>query len=277
LDKLRFGPAGIPLALTKNRSAVEGVRKTAELGLDAMELEFVYGVRMPPDTAAKVKSTAREVDVALTAHGPYYINLNSREKEKVEASMKRILDTAKVAHVAGASSITFHAATYMKDPPGKVYDKVKECLKDIVKILKEEGVEVWVRPETTGKGSQFGSLQELVQLSKEVEMVLPCIDFAHIHARTGGKYNSREEFAEILSYVESELGRELLDNMHIHVSGIEYTKKGEQNHVNLEESDLKYLDLVETWKEFNLKGVVVSESPNLEGDAILLKNLYYKR
>lgn len=277
MDRLRFGPAGIPLALTKNRGAVEGVRKVAELGLDAMELEFVYGVRMPPATASKVKATAKEVDVALTAHGPYYINLNSREKEKVEASVKRILDTARVAYAAGSSSITFHAATYMKDQPGKVYEKVRDCLKSIVRTLREEGVEVWVRPETTGKGSQFGSLQELVQLSREVEMVLPCVDFAHIHARTGGKYNSREEFAEILSYLENELGRDCLDNMHIHVSGIKYTDKGEQNHVNLEESDLKYLDLVEVWREFNVKGIIVSESPNLEGDAMLLKKLYYKR
>ena len=276
MDRLRFGPAGIPLALTKNRGVAEGVRKTAELGLDAMELEFVYGVRMPPTTAASVKSVAREVNVSLTAHGPYYINLNSREKEKVEASVKRILDTARVAHAAGAFSITFHAATYMKDPPGKVYDKVKERLREIVRMLGEEGVDVWVRPETTGKSSQFGSLQELVQLSKEVERVLPCVDFAHIHARTG-KYNSREEFAEILSYLENELGRECLDNMHIHISGIEYTEKGEQNHVNLEESDLKYMDLIEVWREFDVKGIVVSESPNLEGDAILLKKLYYKR
>lgn len=276
MDKLHFGPAGIPLALTKKRNVVDGVRMVAELGLDAMELEFVYGVKMPPAVADEVRSVAREVGVALTAHGPYYINLNSREKEKVEASVKRILDTARVAHAAGASSITFHAATYMKDPPEKVYGKVKDCLKSVVKTLKDEGVEVWVRPETTGKSSQFGSLQELVQLSKEVEMVLPCIDFAHIHARTGGKYNSREEFAEILSYVERELGKECLGNMHIHVSGIEYTDKGEQNHVNLQESDLRYLELVDVWKEFNVKGVVISESPNLEGDAILLKNVYYK-
>ncbi len=276
MDRLRFGPAGIPLALTKNRNAVEGVRKVAELGLDAMELEFVYGVRMPPATASKVRVAAKEESVALTAHGPYYINLNSSEEEKVKSSVKRILDTARVAYAAGASSITFHAATYMKDPPGKVYDKVKSCLKSIVKTLKDEGVEVWVRPETTGKGSQFGSLQELVRLSKEAEMVLPCVDFAHIHARSGGKYNSREEFAEILSLLESELGRECLDNMHIHVSGIKYTEKGEQSHVNLEESDMRYADLVDVWKEFKVKGVVISESPNLEGDALLLKKLYYQ-
>nr|MDO8063842.1 deoxyribonuclease IV [Candidatus Freyrarchaeum guaymaensis] len=277
MDRLRFGPAGIPLALKKNRTTDEGVRMVAELGLDAMEIEFVYGVRMSVDAAAGVRRVAEEKDVALTAHGPYYINLNSREKEKVEASVKRILDTARVAYAAGASSITFHAATYMRDPPEKVYDRVKACLERIVKTLKDEDVSVWVRPETTGKGSQFGSLQELVQLSKEVEMVLPCVDFAHIHARTGGKYNSREEFSEILSYLESELGRECLDNMHIHVSGIEYTGKGEKNHVNLEESDMRYVELVEVWKEFNVKGVVISESPNLEGDALLLKKIYRER
>jgi len=147
-------------------------------------------------------------------------------------------------------------------------------MKELIQKLDDEGIKIWVRPETTGKRTQFGTVEEIVRLSEELENVLPCIDFAHLHARSGGKYNTYEEFKEILGYVEKHLGREALDNMHIHVSGIEYGNKGEKRHLNLQESDMNYPDLLKVWKEFDIKGVVISESPNLEEDALLLKRKY---
>jgi len=74
--------------------------------------------------------------------------------------------------------------------------------------------------------------------------------------------------------MEKELGREALHNMHIQVAGIEYTKAGERRHLNLQESDLNFPALVQSWKDYKIKGVVISESPNIEGDAILLKKIY---
>ena len=54
----------------------------------------------------------------------------------------------------------------------------------------------------------------------------------------------------------------------------EYTQKGERKHLNLEESDMNYKDLLKAMKQFNVKGAVVCESPNIEDDAQLLKNYY---
>ncbi len=273
VDRLRFGPAGIPHSAAK-RSTVEGVVRVWELGLDAMEMEFVRGVKMSIKSAVEIRDVAKSRDVYLTAHAPYYINLNSEDPAKVKASTERIYRTAKVTHAAGGYSIVFHAAYYGKVEHEKVYEKVKAHLTDIVKRLNDEGIHIWVRPETTGKPTQFGTLEELVRLSEELEMVLPCVDFAHLHARSVGKYNTYEEFAEILEFIEARLGRYALENMHIHVSGINYGPKGEKNHLNLKESDFNYHDLVKVWREFNIKGVVISESPNLEEDALLLKKIY---
>lgn len=143
-----------------------------------------------------------------------------------------------------------------------------------MKVLQDKGIDVWIRPELTGKPTQFGNLKELIKLSQDVEQVLPAIDFAHCHARNKGKYNSAEEWREMLSLIEKELGREALDNMHIHISGINYSEKGEKNHLNLQESDMKWEDLLRVLKEFRVKGVVISESPNIEGDALLMKKKY---
>ncbi len=270
MDRLRFGTAGIPICLEK-RDSVFGVKKVAELGLECMELEFVRGVNMSQGKAEQVKETAQELDISLTAHGPYYINLNSDEPQKRGASRSRILKTARAANWAGAKSITFHAAYYMKKDPLKVYNIVKDQIKKVLDVLKEEGNKVMIRPELTGKATQWGNVDELIKLSQEFDQVLPCIDFAHYHARHIGKYNSYDGFVRILEKIENDLGREALDNMHIHVSGINYGDKGERNHLILDDSDLKYKEMLKAWKDFNIKGVVICESPNIEEDALLLQ------
>ncbi|NJE09548.1 deoxyribonuclease IV [Thermococcus sp. MAR1] len=273
VDRLRFGTAGIPIS-TPKRSTIDGIIHVRNLGLDAMELEFVRGVNLKPELAKKIKYVAKKHDVLLTAHAPYYINLNATEKAKIEASKRRIIQSAERLHEAGGWSVVFHAGYYLKQDPAKVYEKIKGEIKDIVKNLQDRGIEVWIRPELTGKPTQFGDLMELVKLSEEIEMVLPTIDFAHAHARNKGKCNSVEEWREMLSLMEDRLGRDALDNMHIHISGINYTAKGERNHLNLGESDMNWEDLLRVLKEFRVKGVVISESPNIEGDAILMKKKY---
>ncbi|ASJ06489.1 deoxyribonuclease IV [Thermococcus pacificus] len=273
VDRLRFGTAGIPLS-TPKRSTIDGVAHVRNLGLDAMELEFVRGVNLKPELAKKIKYVAKKHDVLLTAHAPYYINLNAAEKAKVEASKNRIIQSAERLHDAGGWSVVFHAGYYLKQPPQSVYQKILEALRDIEKKLMDKGIKVWIRPELTGKPTQFGDLEEIVKLSEELEMVLPTIDFAHAHARSKGEFNSIEEWREMLSLLEDRLGREALDNMHIHMSGIEYTAKGERRHLNLQESDMKWEDLLKVLKEFKVKGVVISESPNIEEDALLMKKKY---
>jgi len=273
LDKLVFGTAGIPLS-TPKKTSLDGIRRVKELGLGAMELEFVRGVKMSRSTAQEVRILASNLGVILTAHAPYYINLNSQDQDKLRASIQRILETARVGSESGAFSIVFHPAYYGNSTPQEVYKRVRDSLRYIVKVLRDEGIEIWIRPETMGGLAEFGDLDEVVSLAEDVEMVLPAIDFAHIHARSLGKYNTYSEISSVLAKLEERLGRIALDSMHIHISGIEYGNRGEIKHLNLEESDLNYKDILRALKDFKAKGVVISESPNIEGDAILMKNTY---
>lgn len=275
MDKLYFGTAGVPLS-SKKRDTLAGINQIKGLGLGAMELEFVRNVRMGEDTAAKVGKLAKETGVTLSAHAPYYINLNADTEEKRAKSRRWILDAAHIGWLAGATSVVFHPASYEKMEPEKVYGIVKTQLQEIVNELRRQGNQIWVCPEITGKPSYFGSLEELLQLSLEIDGVIPCIDFAHLHARTGGKFNTYKEFISILDSVKKTLGREGLDEMRIHLSGIEYADKGERKHLNLQESDFNYKDLLRAFKDFDIRGIVICESPNLEEDALLLQREYLK-
>lgn len=272
LDKLNFLTAGMPLATGKG-SYPEAFGILKDLNLDGMEMEFVHGVRITDKSKDFIKSNSE--NLVITAHGPFYINLNSKEEEKIDASVGRIIDTARVAEDVGAYSITYHAAFYMGKDKDIVYNQVKNQTQRIVDILEKEKINVWIRPETTGKATQWGDFEEIIRLSKEFEQVLPCIDFSHIHARTGGKYNTYDEIAYVLERIGKELGVQALENFHGHLAGIEYTDKGERQHLILEESDMNYQAVLKALKEFNVKGALVCESPNIEDDAQILKEYYY--
>jgi len=270
---LLFGTGGVPLS-AESRSTEAGIDRIAELGLDCMEVEFVQGVKMSPEVAVSVGELAARKNVVLTAHGPYAVNLNAVERQKVHMSKERILQTARIAALFGARSITFHAAFYLKNTPAETYAVVKKQMQEVMNTLRKEGNKVMISPEVTGKSSQFGTLEESLRLSSEIEGVGLCIDFSHWHARTG-KANSYREFSSVLDQVEKKLGRRGLDNMHIHLSGIAYGKKGEIKHLMLPDSDLHYAELLKALKERRAKGVVICESvPDLEEDALLLQRTY---
>lgn len=270
-DKLNFITAGMPIRTGKG-SYPQAFDVLKKMNLDGMELEFVHGVRMSDDNRIFVKEMAK--NFVITAHGPFYINLNSKEEEKIEASVQRIIDTAAVAAQAGAFSITYHAAFYMGVDKENVFEQVKTQTKRIIDILENEKIKVWVRPETTGKATQWGDIDEIINLSKEFEQVLPCVDFSHLHARSAGEYNTYDEFSKVLEKMGNNIGQYALENFHGHLAGIEYTAKGEKQHLNLENSDMNYKDLIKVMKEFGVKGALVCESPNIEDDCKLLKNYY---
>jgi deoxyribonuclease-4 len=128
-----------------------------------------------------------------------------------------------------------------------------------------------------GKIAMLGSLEDTLIMSREIEGILPCLDFAHLHARAGnGSINTEAEFLEILNTYAAYLGEPALHNLHIHLSGIEYTLKGERNHLPIKESDINIADLFSALHKRNCSGRILCESPILEEDALYLKELWQK-
>ena len=270
VEELYFVTAGMPLR-TKG-SYNEAFEILLEMSLDGMEMEFVHGVRISDANKVIVKDKSEQNNFIITAHAPFYINLNSPEPEKIEASINRVIETVEVANEVDAYSITFHAAFYMGKDKETVYSVVKDGFKRIIEKTKNK--KVWIRPETTGKATQWGDMSEVIKLSKNFDNVLPCVDFSHLHARTNGGYNTYDDFCKVFDDMGTQIGQYALDNFHAHIAGIEYTAKGERKHLNLEESDMNYKELLKAMKEFDIKGVIVCESPNIEDDAVLLKQYY---
>jgi deoxyribonuclease-4 len=222
---------------------------------------------MGKHSAELLGNEAKQLGITLSAHGPYFINLNAKEKQKIKDSHTRILDTAERVSLFGGKNVVYHPGFYLKQNPEKVYEQVLSEHKALLKKVEDKGWNVRLCPETTGKPTQFGSWQELTRMCKELPGLGMTVDFAHLLARNNGKI----DYNEVFTTMEKDLGKTFLQDMHFHFSGIEYTEKGERKHLEIDSVFLNRI--VSAIKDFKLGGTIISESPNIEKDALKLKKL----
>jgi deoxyribonuclease-4 len=273
----KFGTVGSPLGTPKKPGgSVGAIAFSRSIGLDAFELGWVQSVRVTELTCAAIKAAGETQDVSVSVHAPYFINLNGTDDEWPRSS-KRLMDAARYGYLAGATDVVFHPGSYFGNDPADVLKIVIPRLKTCVADLKKDGVKVTLRPETMGKSAMLGSFEDTLAMSTAMDMVQPCIDFAHLHARPGdGKMNTLKEWSQLLKTYQRELGKDAVKHLHIHLSGIEYGPKGERNHLPLAEADLDLKALFRALKEFNCAGRILCESPIMEEDALKMKKAWMK-
>lgn len=271
----RFGTVGTPLSTPKKPGGtVGGIQRLAELGLDTLELAWVRSVRVTEAKCAEIKAVGVEQGVALSVHAPYFINLNATADEWPK-SRKRLMDAAHYGNLAGATDIIFHPGSYFGRPAAEVLEVAIPRLQGCVDELRAENNPVILRPETMGKSAMLGSLDDTLAMAEAIDGVLPCLDFAHLHARPGdGSANSYAEWSAMLTALRKRLGAKALKRLHIHLSGIAYGPKGEKHHLTLAEADLKYKDLFKALRDFKCAGRVVCESPIMEDDALVMRKTW---
>lgn len=271
----KFGTVGSPKATPpKPGGTVGGIQYASSVGLDALELAWVQGVRVGETACAAIKQAAAETGVALSVHAPYYINLNG-DDEKWPRLRQYLIDAAHFGNLAGATDIIFHPGTYFGHPADEVLKVTIPRLQGCVDELRAAGNPVTLRPEISGKAAMLGSLADVLAMAKAIPGVVPCIDFAHLHARLGdGAMNTYDEWMSALSFYRKSLGDESMQHLHIHLSGINYGPKGEKNHLIMEEADLDFRNLMRALHAAGVKGRLMCESPVLEVDALKFRELW---
>ncbi|MDO8649529.1 MAG: TIM barrel protein [Candidatus Peregrinibacteria bacterium] len=272
---LHFAVAGCPHSTPAPGGTVAGIKRAHALGIHAMEIEWVQNVPGDPERMVEIRKTAEEHDTYLTVHAPYYVNLNSPEPAKLAASKGRVLKALAMGEIAGVRSVCVHAAFYLGLEPAKAYDNIKRAITDILKKKDVLFPHVNLALETMGKPSQFGTMEEVLKISKEFG-IYPCIDPAHLHARSNGAVNTKKEWEEMFDLYAKILGKKSLKTMHMHFSGIAYGPKGEKHHLPLEESDARWKDFLKVMKDYDIGGTLVSESPLLEEDTLRMQRAYAK-
>ena len=270
-----FGTVGSPAATpARPGGTVGGIQYAASIGLEALELAWVNGVRVSEATCAAIKQAGMDNGIALSVHAPYYINLNG-DDEKWPRLRTYLMDAAHFGNLAGATDIVFHPGTYFGRPAEQVMEVAIPRLRGCVDELRSNGNPVTLRPEISGKAAMLGSLTDVLEMAKGIPAVLPCIDFAHLHARLGdGAMNTYAEWISVLDLYRNSLGEPAMQHLHIHLSGINYGPKGEKNHLVMEEADLDFRNLMRALRDSGGQGRIMCESPVLEVDALKFKALW---
>jgi deoxyribonuclease-4 len=256
---IKLGPAGSPA-----KSTLEGIGEVKKLGLQSLEVEFVRGVHMGIDLAKECGAEAKKLGIELSVHAPYYINLASEDLKKQKESVQRILDSAERGHYLGAREIVFHPAYFGKSDKETVYQITKAHVLDMMEAIQKKGWESTLSPETTGKHSALGSLEETIRLVKETKCSFN-IDFAHLYARNYGKI----DYKEILDKLQ------ILKSKHIqcHFSNISYTAKGERNHEILN-SHPPFEPLAKEVLGRKIDFTIICESPVTWRDSLKMKGIF---
>jgi deoxyribonuclease-4 len=246
---IRFGPAG----LGPVKDAVERLEDYHSLGLRACEIAFTYGIYIKHEKdIMAIKLAASKLDINLSIHAPYWVNLNSKEKIKIEQSKQRILKCCEIGDKLNARKIVFHPGYYLKMSEEETYENIKQAILDMQKVIKKHDWKVKLAPETMGKVNVFGSIEQISRLVKETKCSF-CIDFAHILAR-----DKKIDFDKIKKLFPEE-------KWHCHFSGIEYSEKGERRHISTTKKNWK--ELLENLPK-NKEIVIINESPTLVEDSV---------
>jgi len=261
---IRLGPAGNCI-LGKGEKTPDSIKNLAKLKLNAQEIEFVRGTYMGNEEAKKVGELTKKLDIELSVHSSYYINLASEDSKKQQESKMRILDSAERGHYLGAKEIVFHPAYFGKGDKEKVFQTAKNHILDMMETIRKKGWNVTLSPETTGKHSALGSLDETIRLVKETKCSFN-IDFAHLYSRNYGKI----DYKEVLDKIQNELKPKHIQS---HFSNISYTSKGERNHEVLNHHP-PFEPLAKEILARKLNITIISESPVTWRDSLKMKGIF---
>lgn len=277
----KFGPAG-----NSESFSAMGYKKTIQvpeyivrMELDAYEYQCGRGVRISTEAAQAFGQKAREAGVALSLHSPYYISLSSLEEEKRTGSIDYILQSARAADAMGAQRVVVHSGSCAKLSRTDALELAKDTLQRALRAMDEEQLgHIHLCPETMGKLNQLGDLQEVLELCRLDERLIPCIDFGHLNARTFGALNNPEAVREVFEQIEDKLGLSRLRQFHSHFSKIEYTLKGgEKCHLTFADSVYgpSFEPVAEMIVRKGCSPTIICESAGTQAeDAAAMKRMY---
>lgn len=276
---ISFGPGGNSESFGKRRFPEELPEYLSGMGLNGYEIECGRGVRIAQKTYELLPAIARENNIALTLHTPYFISLSGEKEETRLGSLKYIEESAEAAHRLGVKKLVVHSGSCSKMTREQALELAKDTLKRAQEMLDRKGLsDIIICPETMGKINQLGTLGEVIELCGVDERFLPCVDFGHLNARTLGGIKTKDDYRAILDEIEDRLGFERLKNFHVHFSKIMYTSGGEKAHLTFEDRDFgpRYEPLTELFYEKGLEPTVICESAGTQAeDAAEMKRYYY--
>ncbi len=277
----KFGPGGNSEAFKQagGRSTLQAPGFVRRIGLDAYEYEAGNGITGSDELFYAIGEKAREHNVKMSFHTPYFISLSSVEKEKRDNSVEYIKRSAHVSALLGAETMVVHCGSCAKISRETAMDYASQTLRDVAAMMEANRFPTKVGIETMGKINQLGTLSEVIELCRISDKFSPVVDFGHLNARDRGSLNTVDDFKRIFDEIATKLGASYAENLHCHFSKIMYTEMGEKKHLTFEDDVYgpQFEPLAKAIVELGVSPTIICESAGTQSDDALFMKMTYER
>ncbi|MCL2598693.1 MAG: TIM barrel protein [Firmicutes bacterium] len=250
------------------------------IGLNAFEYSFGRGINIGEETASKVGAQVTEYGTAMSAHAPYFVSYASSDPQKVENSHKYLLDSCRTIGLMGGKRVIVHCGVQNKEHSSREQSvtQIAENLQVLAQKMDQDGfLDTIMCLETMGRYTQIGDYKEIAQFCTIDKRFIPCFDFGHINCTMQGSLQKAEQYQEIFEHCIAVMGRDKVQNCHIHFSKIQFGAAGEIKHIDFDDTVFgpNFEPLAQTLKKMKLTPTIVCESSTTRAkDALYMQACY---
>jgi bifunctional non-homologous end joining protein LigD len=252
---IRFGISGLP---PEGADLAAFLDDQVARGRRAYELAFVKGFPWDEGRCAEFGNLARERDVWLSVHAPYFAVLTVREEEKASRCLAALEHTMKLGKALGSRIVVAHSGPSHGEEPDALMARVTERLARIAPKVGHLGVGLGL--ETAGNDRSFGSLGDIAMLAEAFPFVRPVVDWAHVHAVTGGGLTSVDAFETVIGFLRDRFPGWMIEPLQAQFTDTLVGDHGEIKHLPYGEGTLRVEPLVEAARNQGLRMVLISEA-----------------
>jgi len=251
------------------KTALEGkemLKKKLEEG-DTIRT-MASGIAKSYGQLAEIGEIAKDLDVQLSIHSPYYMSLATKASEPLtKKSISSIKWGGILADQMGARHVVTHIGLYDENGAAASEKNVTANLKSLTDWYKKNGIKAKIGLETSGKQEVYGTLEEVIALCKKIKGIVPVINFAHVHSRGYGSLKAKEDFQEVFDIVAPVMKT----GFYTHFSGVEHEDGNEKRYTPIKKGDLRFEPLAECILMNKYDMTIISSSPLMEHDAMYMK------
>jgi bifunctional non-homologous end joining protein LigD len=259
VSTIRFGISRLPPQGLADEKFLDDL---AAKGHRALELPFVDGFPWKEKRCEAFGRLAAERDIRLSVHAPYFAGLTLPEEDRGRQSLAALEHTMKLGKALGAPVIVAHFGSNYSEEPEVLMGRIRARLDAVSGKVESLGVGMGL--ETAGNNRSFGSLGDIAQLAAEYRFVRPVVDWAHVHAMTGGGLTSKEAFISVFAFIEDQFPGWMITPLQAQFSDNEFGAGGEIRHIAYGEGTLRVGPLIEAAQEKGISMVLISEARDLE-------------
>lgn len=254
-----YGSSSIPIVRSP-RDTFQVLEDLYRVGFRAflLPMELFEGINNTSDlykehytNLLKIKTIASKYNIELSIH-----NNRLPENPMLDNVFKIYCN---IANVMDARTLVIHPTFFSRMPQNQALRLVVYKINEIVNELR---IRSKIGIETTASSGHLGDVDEIVDIVKRTTKTEPVINWAHIHARSGGMITTENDFRRILDMVRAEIGRSWLSDAYFIFSGA--SSSGQ--HGSILHSNMKLEHLIKSIQSLNIKGTIIFETPNREKD-----------